>query len=278
MPREASGELRRLADGFAARITIEGRARRDFVLTTSRTQEEAEARKAALAQMAARLRRAGHAGKIEKLIASGAKARTGRPWAAVVQAVDVLCAGTIDALTEVPTFADFAAEWTSGKLARRFPDHVREKRSSGRDEELLRLYVLPHVEEVRLDEFTLEDAEIVMAHVPTARAAGTRRHVAQTMSRLLNLAVYPGKYIKVSPIPRRWLPKAGNDKAKECLYPDEDRALLGCTDIPLLRRFAYGFLDREGMRTDELARLTWADVDLVHNRVDLDENKTDAPR
>jgi integrase len=98
------------------------------------------------------------------------------------------------------------------------------------------------------------------------------------MSRLLNLAVYPGKYIKVSPIPRRWLPKAGNDKAKECLYPDEDRALLGCTDIALLRRFAYGFLDREGMRTDELVRLTWADVDLIHNRVDLDENKTDAPR
>jgi integrase len=32
------------------------------------------------------------------------------------------------------------------------------------------------------------------------------------------------------------------------------------------------------MRTEELARLTWADVDLVHNRLDLDENKTDRPR
>src|SRR5580700_9546760 len=110
MPREATGELRLLADGFAARITIEGRERRDFVLTTCETQEEAEVRKTALAQMAARLRRAGYAAKIEKLIASGAKARAGRPWAAVVEAVDVLCAGTVDALTEVPTFADFAAE------------------------------------------------------------------------------------------------------------------------------------------------------------------------
>ena len=26
--------------------------------------------------------------------------------------------------------------------------------------------------------------------------------------------------------------------------------------VPLLRRFAYGFLMREGLRTDELARLT----------------------
>jgi integrase len=87
----------------------------------------------------------------------------------------------------------------------------------------------------------------------------------------------PGKWIKSSPIPRGWLPRAGDEKAKECLYPDEERRLLECTDVPLPRRLAYGFLTREGMRTDELARLTWADVDLVHNRVDLDEKKTDKP-
>jgi integrase len=117
-----------------------------------------------------------------------------------------------------------------------------------------------------------------MAHLPTTLAPGTRRHVAQTMSRLLNLALYPGKYIKTTPVPRGWLPRPGNDKAKECLYADEDRKLLGCSDIPLLRRLVYGVLDREGMRTDEVSRLTWADVDLVHNRVDLDVNKTDKPR
>ncbi len=53
---------------------------------------------------------------------------------------------------------------------------------------------------------------------------------------------------------------------------------MACAEVPLLRRLAYGVLDREGLRTDELARLTWADVDLVHNRLDLDENKTDRPR
>ena len=296
MPREASGELRQLADGFAARITIEGRTRRDFVLATCGTEEEAETRMVALAQMAARLRRAGHIGKIEKLMTSGAKARPGRPLAAVVEAVDVLCAGTVETLTEVPTFKTFAAEWTSGDLARRFPDHVKKKGSSGRDEELLRLYVLPHVQDVRVDEFELEDAELVMASLPeagdqTRRPIGirSRRHVAQVMSRLMNLCVYPGKWIKTSPIPRGWLPGLPPSKAMECLYPNEDALLLAgksvemgklgpLQDVPMLRRLAYGFLDREGMRTDEMASLRWRDVDLKHGRVNLEKDKTDDPR
>jgi hypothetical protein len=48
--------------------------------------------------------------------------------------------------------------------------------------------------------------------------------------------------------------RAGDENAKECLYPDEDRTLLACVDVALLRRMAYGFLTPEGMRTDELAR------------------------
>ncbi len=285
MPREATGELRRLADGFAARITLKGRQRRDFLLATCGTEAEAQDRTTALAKMAARLRRAGHVDKIVRLIEKGAKARAGRPFDTVVAAVDVLCSGNAEVASDVPKFGVFAKEWTTGALARKFPDHVRVKRSSGRDEELLRLYILPHVGDIPLDEFELTDGELVMASLPDICAhtkaplsAGTRRHIAQVISRLMNLAVYPGKWRTSSPIPRGWLPKVGDSKAKECLYPDEDRALLTCTDIPLLRRFAYGFLDREGTRTDELARFTWLDIDLVHNRADLDENKTDNPR
>jgi integrase len=143
---------------------------------------------------------------------------------------------------------------------------------------------------------TLEDAEVVMASLPEAShrtkrplAPATRRQVAQVMSRLMNLAVYPGKWIKVSPIPRGWLPSLSPAKAKECLYPSEDALLLGgksvevgkvgpLLDVPLLRRLAYGFLDREGMRTEEMARLRWRDVDLEHGRVNLEKDKTDDPR
>lgn len=45
MPRPAAGELRRLANGFAARITIRGRERRDFPLTAGLSAVEAEERK-----------------------------------------------------------------------------------------------------------------------------------------------------------------------------------------------------------------------------------------
>jgi hypothetical protein len=39
MPRSATGELRQLADGFAARITIEGRKRRAFPLASCLTAD-----------------------------------------------------------------------------------------------------------------------------------------------------------------------------------------------------------------------------------------------
>jgi|ERR1019366_276623 hypothetical protein len=92
MPREAKGTLRSLADGFAARITVQGRERKDFELVACSSEAEAGVRCKELASMAARLRRAGNAGEIEQLLEMGAKARAGRPWAAVCAAVDALCA------------------------------------------------------------------------------------------------------------------------------------------------------------------------------------------
>jgi integrase len=48
--------------------------------------------------------------------------------------------------------------------------------------------------------------------------------------------------------------------------------------VPVLRRLAYGFLAREGMRTEEMAQLRWRDVDLTHGRVNLEKDKTNDPR
>jgi len=289
MGREATGELRPLADGWAARITIQGRTRRDFVLATCATEAEAAERCKALATFAARLRRAEQSAEdTVRVLEMAAKQRAGRPWQAVCEAVDALCKGEArDKGTgaQAPLFSEWARQWTSGELAKRYPDHVREKRSSDRDEQLLRLHVLPHVEGVRVDEFALEHAEVVMANLSAELAPGTRRLVAHTMARLLKLAVYPGKWRKDNPIPAGWLPRLGDAKAKECLFPDEDALLMrgvsveqGKPDVPALRRIAYGFLAREGMRTDEMAALRWRNVDLERGRVYLDENKTDDPR
>jgi integrase len=100
------------------------------------------------------------------------------------------------------------------------------------------------------------------------------------MSKVLSLAVYPGRYIPSNPIPREWMPKIPKsaNKAKTFLYPEEDAKLLGCAAVLIERRMAYGILAREGMRASELAALRWRDLDLQHGRVRLDANKTDDPR
>lgn len=292
------GTLRPLANGWEALIRIDGRGtRRGFALVALGACDEPLARERcnAMALMALRLRQAARVAEIPKLMEMAARARAGRGWDAVVAAVDALCAGTTEPLSEAArvTVAEFGKQWRSGELHQRFPDDVGEK-DSERDEQIARIYVDPVIGEKRIAELTLDEcddvkAQITMRHADEHRrrtgsvpkeppSPATRRHVAQYLRKLLGYAVYPGRLRTDNPIPKGWLPKVKNRKAKESLYPDEDRALLACTDVPLVRRLAYGFLAREGMRTDELARLEWRDVDLTRGRVDLDENKTDDPR
>jgi integrase len=238
--------------------------------------------------MAATLREAGHADKIVKFIGAGARARTSRTWATVVTAVDTLCSGNCESVKDVPTFAAFAEDWTDGTLHQRFPDHVPSKDSED-DARYLRLYINPHVGEVSVNQFTLDDADLVMSHVPEGKSSSTRRQIAQVIRRVLTLAVYPARYIKENPIPRGWLPKVRSAKAFTHLYPREDRALLACVGskasgdgvldgVPLVRRLFFGVLAREGLRRDELGNLQWRDLELERGHIMLDENKTDDPR
>jgi len=285
MPAPATGELRPLANGWEARIRIEGKKRRGFVLAAFGPADETAARErcTAMAQIAVRLRRAGHAARTEDLLKMAAGARPGRPWEAVVAAVDVLCSGSAEAITAdaVPTFVDFAREWTSGKLHTKFPDHVSKKKDSDADERYLTNYVEAIIGDLAIDAFTLDHADQIMASIPEGRAASTRRHVAQFVRRVCALAVYPARLRKDSPIPRGWLPKVKVTKAFTHLYPDEDRQLLGCAGtegVPLIRRLFYGVLAREGLRRSELASIRFRDLDLEVGRISLDENKTDDPR
>jgi integrase len=281
MAREATGELRPLADGWAARITIEGRTRRDFVLAACATDAEAVERCKALASMAARLRHAKQAQDLEKLLEMGAKARAGRPWETVCVAVDALCrdGGTREKnAAKVPTVAELAGDWTSGRLHTRFPDHVGKKkpRSVDRDEGIARNYVRKHIGDHRLTDVTLDDCELV--NVPADREAASRRQVAQFMGTLLKYAAYPCRHISASPIPRGWLPKIPKPKAMQHLRPDEDVKHLANKGLPLYRRLFLGISRREGFRKEELAALRFRDLDLELGAVRLDENKTDSPR
>ncbi|WP_157907024.1 hypothetical protein [Sorangium cellulosum] len=105
-----------------------------------------------------------------------------------------------------------------------------------------------------------------------------RRHIAQLLHRLMAMAVFPCRLVAMNALPRGFLPKLGPAKAKACLYPDGDARLLAYSAIPLWWRVLWGFLNREGPRISEAARLQVQDVDLDRGALRLEKNKTNDPR
>lgn len=183
------------------------------------------------------------------------------------------------------TLEQFGRLWTSGELAKRFPDHVKTKRSAPSDERRLQMYVYPIIGTCPMSAFEgrpgLELVERVLDALPPVGitfSRASRRQIIQAVHRLLVLAVYPAKVIAANPLPKGFVPKPDSGKAKTYLYPDEDAKLLACLKVRLVRRLLYGILAREGMRVSELLSLTWSDLDLERGAVILDENKTDEPR
>jgi len=127
----------------------------------------------------------------------------------------------------------------------------------------------------------LELVERVVAGLPPVGPTfrpGSRRQVLQTVHRLLTLAVYPAKLLSANPLPKGFVPKVTNDRAKAYLFPDEDKALMQNSETSVQERLFYGILAREGLRVSELLDLTWSDVDLERGLLTLDQNKTAEPR
>lgn len=183
------------------------------------------------------------------------------------------------------TFEQFARLWTKGELAKRYPDHIKEKRTAKGDDQRLKLYVYPVIGAEPMSAFEgrrgLELVEKVRAAMPPLSATFTRasrRHILQAIHRVLVLAVYPAKIISANPLPKGFLPKVEYNKAKTYLYPDEDAQLMACAAVPVVMRVCYGLLIREGFRVGELLGLTWSDIDLERGVVVLETNKTDEPR
>src|SRR5258706_13650066 len=93
MAREAKGELRKLAEGWEARVTIQGRERLGLELTFTHAQEtEATERCKLLAGLARRLRNAGAVADAPALLKMAVIAPAGPKLEGVVKAIDALCA------------------------------------------------------------------------------------------------------------------------------------------------------------------------------------------
>src|SRR6185369_142264 len=173
---------------------------------------------------------------------------------------------------------------TSGDLHGRWPDQVKAKDSAQDKRRLAHLFELDvggvKFGDVPLDRLTLDHAESAMQQLPEAASRpGTRRHYAQVINRVLQLAVYPCRHIKANPLPKGFMPKVGKAPAYPYLYPAEDAKLLAKRELPIGHRMLWGFLAREGLRSSEARALrVGVDVDLERGTITLDENKTDDAR
>lgn len=239
-----------------------------------------------LRALAVDLRRGGQPDSvIARFVKDAAAATTEQQFAIVAKVATKVVAKTYTAtenITAAITFGELTRKWLSGELHALHPDHISRlgDRTAKEYGYLFDRYLKPTLGPVPVG--AVQDVELAfqaMRTVPaTPQSNSLRRNTGIIIGRVFNLAVWPLRIIKQSPIPRGFLVKKKAGRAKVYLYPREDMQLLGCTDVPLLLRLFYGMLAREGMRVDELARLELSDVDLTNGVLTLDRNKTKEPR
>lgn len=224
---------------------------------------------------------------MESLLLSLGEAVGDEQVRAVLGAIDIVCEEARLLQPGDTTVRDVGDQWVKGLLAQRYPDHIKVKRSADRDRQLLDTYVYPVIGDMPVRAVKFQDIERVMRRIPAENphskkrkplSVAQRRHVAQVMHRLFNMAEYPLQLIERTPIKKNFLPKLTGGKAKAYLYPDEDARLLSCGAVPLMYRLFYGMIAREGFRFGEARTLSWSDLDLERGAVTLDRNKTDDSR
>ena len=270
-----------------ARVKVEGRSLSVPLSAVGTDGAALRERRQVLYDQVRRIQAAGRLDMVEGLAQGIGSATTPAELRAALGAVDIVCEEAARLQPGQTTVRDVGDRWVSGELARRYPDHIRVKRSASRDRQLLATYILPVLGDMPIEAVKLADCERVMRRIPKFNphskvekplSVAQRRHVAQCMHRLLEMCAYPMQLIERSPLPRGFLPKLSTGKAKNYLYPDEDAKLMACTKVPLMYRLFYGMLAREGMRFGEARGLGWSDLDIERGALRLDKNKTDEPR
>ncbi len=279
-------------DGFWVRLRY-GKGLRGRFLIRVADEAEAGVRAVRLQELAAMLGSAGHSAEAPIVLEEAAGATSAKDFAEAIRFAEDLCAGKgsprkPSAAKRAPrvTFRVFATRWTDGTLAREHPDHVAPKKTRKLDGSRLNaicdVRIAPGLVfgALPLEGVTLEHCQTVMRNLPdTAKRSATRRHYAQLIHRVLELAVFPCRLLAANPLPRGFMPKIGRAPAFPYLYPSEDAALLRCSSIPLGRRMLWGLLAREGCRSGEAVALQFGlDVDLEIGSCSLDSNKTDDAR
>lgn len=272
------GGARELRGKFYARARFGGGERLEQRVPWAKSLEDARACALVIAEIAETLAGAGRRDLVKDFAEEIASTSNAKHLAKVREAVAAIVRGAVRAgAGRDITLKQWGQRYTSGELSKLHPDHVRVK-DWGDDISRLERYVYELVGGVPLHAFTVAHGDLVMAKLPPMSAAN-RRHVAQILSRLLHLAVYPGKIIPANPLPRGWLPKLPKERAHYgYLYPREEAALLAHEPTLLAFRLLIGVLTREGMRLSELLDSEWWQWNLTEGTFTVTKTKTDDPR
>jgi hypothetical protein len=128
MPRKLTGTVYEAAGKWYARMTIRGQ-RESILLLTCTDRESAEARTALLAKFADRLREAKREDIALQLLDHAATLENHK-LDDVRRAVDLIVQGKVVRTREgnAPTVRELGERWTSGELAREYPDHSVPRR------------------------------------------------------------------------------------------------------------------------------------------------------
>lgn len=254
--------------------------RYEYRVPSATTLDDAEARSVIMTQVSEGLVAVGRRDLVRATVKQIAEARTAPRLEAVRKAAKAIIDGAIKAgHARDITIRQWGERYTSGELTKLWPDHVKAK---DWDDDISRLkaYVYPHVGNVPVTAFTFDHASEVLSKLPAekVRRDATRRHVAQIMGRLMHLAVFPGRLIAATPLPRGWLPKIADRRMYSCLYPREESLLLAHEATPVVFRLFCGVLNREGMRLSELLDSEWSQWNLDEGTFTTAKTKTRDPR
>ena len=257
-------------------------------LVTCTTDEQADERADVVRKVARLVLASGNASELARWVKSACEGDDAKALAVLAYARQLAAGKVATKATVGPvgkTFAQVATMWTSGELARLYPDQVVVKRSVAGDVTRL-LTLCKAVGEVPIATFTVDHAERAMRSLPAGLRPATRRQYAQSLRRVLELAAYPLRLIPSNPLPRLFLPRVRNDLALQVLFSDEEAKLMACEAVPLAHRMFYGFLARVGFRKSEAIGdpgtgaepLRWRDFDLARGVVRVSRSKTEKPR
>ena len=216
MGKQATGHVRWFNGVATARIRITNDVRESFALWACRTDEEASERALLLADVARRMPLASieldKARSALEMIATASprQLRNALTVAGELVGGELRPQGT----TAVPTFEQIGEQWTSGELAKQYPDQIRVKRSAHTDVSRLTLYVYPALQGVPIDRITLDHCEEVMRRLPAKLTPASRQRVGALLVRIMNMAVYPlpssrplqsrAAFFRAQARPRRW--------------------------------------------------------------------------